>query len=90
MTAQVAPRLLPVRIVAALLGVHPATVRRMIARGELPSVRVGNRVLMHRNVVAQLERVALGGAAPPPLPDTFAKASTDDGPPTPPPLRLVK
>jgi excisionase family DNA binding protein len=31
---------------AAALGVHPLTLRRAIARGELPHVRVGVRILI--------------------------------------------
>jgi excisionase family DNA binding protein len=40
------PRLLSIRDVAAQLGVSPDTVRRLIARGQLSSVRVLRRVMV--------------------------------------------
>lgn len=40
--------------VAELLGVSESTVRRLIREGALPCVRVGRRVLVHRDVVARL------------------------------------
>jgi excisionase family DNA binding protein len=39
-------RVLDVFETAEQLGVHPLTVRRAIARGELPAVRVGRKVLV--------------------------------------------
>ena len=40
--------LIPVRETAKLLGVSPGTVYKMAREGELPSVRLGRRVLIHR------------------------------------------
>ncbi len=37
-------RLLRVREIAEVLGIHPQSVRRMVWRGILPSVRVGHSV----------------------------------------------
>ena len=40
------PRWVGVAEAASELGVHPRTVRRALARGELPSRRVGRKVLV--------------------------------------------
>lgn len=47
-------RTLSVREAAAILGVHHLTVRKAIARGELPGVRVGRRVLVPRRALERL------------------------------------
>jgi excisionase family DNA binding protein len=40
----VTPRVLTPEQVAEALGCHPRTVEKMCAAGELPSIRVGNRI----------------------------------------------
>lgn len=48
---------------AEALGVHPNTVRRMVARGELPAFRVGPRLLRLRaeDVAAVARPLATAG-----------------------------
>jgi len=48
------PRLVSVREVADLLGVHPETVRRLIYDGRLDAVRVGRVLRVHRGAVDRL------------------------------------
>jgi len=36
---------------AQALGVHPMTIRNLVKRGELPAVRVGDRVLIARDAL---------------------------------------
>ena len=36
---------------AQALGVHPMTIRNLVKRGELPAVRVGDRVLIAREAL---------------------------------------
>jgi excisionase family DNA binding protein len=43
-----------VRETAALLGVHPLTVRQAIARGELRALRLGRRVLVPESELQRL------------------------------------
>lgn len=50
--------------VAELLGVSESTVRRLIRERAVPCVRVGRRVLVHRDVVAQLTERGAGRRAP--------------------------
>jgi excisionase family DNA binding protein len=48
---------LTVNEAAAVVGVHPLTLREAIRRGEVPSVRVGRRVLIPRKALeAWLDR----------------------------------
>jgi excisionase family DNA binding protein len=60
-------RLLALSEVAALCGVSRATVRRLIAAGELPASRVGGQIRVERLdldrylVASRLERVARTG-----------------------------
>jgi excisionase family DNA binding protein len=44
-------RLLRVREIAAQLGIHPQSVRRLVWSGTLPSVRVGHSVRVPANAV---------------------------------------
>jgi excisionase family DNA binding protein len=46
--------LLTIQETAQMLKVHPITVRRFIADGRLPAVRVGKGMRVHREAVAQL------------------------------------
>jgi len=39
---------------AAILGVHPLTIRQAIARGELGAVRLGRRVLVPESEIRRL------------------------------------
>lgn len=36
---------------AQALGVHPMTIRNLVKRGDLPAVRIGDRVLIARKVL---------------------------------------
>ncbi len=45
------PGLVSVREVAAQLGVHPETIRRLIHDGRLDAVRVGRVLRVHREAV---------------------------------------
>ena len=45
---------LDVREVAYLCGCHPNTVRKIVKDGDLPSVRLGNRVIVPRAAVIRL------------------------------------
>lgn len=57
--------------VAELLGVHPATVRRLVARGDVPAIRVGAAVRVPRTFVEGL--LASATTAP------AAPAAADEG-----------
>lgn len=52
------PRLLTVMAAATALSVSEATVRRQIASGDLPSVRVRRRVLVPVSALDALDRTA--------------------------------
>lgn len=54
MTAPV--RLATVRDLSALLGVHPATVRRLLRRGMIPGRRIGQRWYVPSSFVEELTR----------------------------------
>ena len=54
--------LLPVRAAAERLAVHPATVRRLIARGELSEIRIGRAVRVRVEELEAFERS--GGDGP--------------------------
>jgi excisionase family DNA binding protein len=45
---------------AGMLGVHPRTIRRVVARGDLPVVRIGRRALIP---VSAIEGFSAGGVA---------------------------
>ena len=63
------PALLTVRDVGELVGVSPKTVRSMIARGELPEVRLSGRMIrvwvedVERLITAHLETSSSAGTA---------------------------
>jgi excisionase family DNA binding protein len=46
-----APALVPLAEVAAIFGVHVQTVRRAVRRGEIPTVRIGQREYVTRRYV---------------------------------------
>ena len=64
------PELLTVAQAAEQLGCRPATVRRMIARGELPVMRINQRFQRVRAadleglILARLRRAGTAGAGP--------------------------
>jgi excisionase family DNA binding protein len=47
---------------AELLGCHVCTVDRQIKNGSIPSVKIGNRVLIPRSFIDELDQLAAGGA----------------------------
>ena len=53
-------RLLTVKETAALLDLHPMTVRRKIERGEIPALRLGNKGTSIRIDEAELQRWLYG------------------------------
>ena len=55
-------RVLKVAEVALVLGLHEATIRRLVHAGELRAIRVGGQYLIHRDVLEEL--LAGGGASP--------------------------
>ena len=64
--------LLTVRDVAEFLHVHPATVRRLITRGEIPFLRIGRSVRLSRSDLELWMAAARRGR---PLDDLRAAAS---------------
>jgi excisionase family DNA binding protein len=61
------PMLVSVEKAASLLGVHPRTVYRMLADGELPFVKIGRRTLLS---VASLENWIVDHEVPVQMADT--------------------
>ncbi len=53
-------RLLATDEVAARLGRSEPGIRKLIAMGRLAAVKVGGRLMVHEDVLAELERAALG------------------------------
>ena len=47
---------------ASILGIERTTLYKAVKRGEVPSVRIGGRVLIHRHVLDQMRHMA--GAVP--------------------------
>ena len=56
------PATVTIAEVARLLGVHEKTARRAVANGEIPSLRIGRRVLIPREQL--LAMLASTGPAP--------------------------
>jgi excisionase family DNA binding protein len=54
--ADPSPAVFPLLEVAELLGIHPATVRRMIKRGDIPVFRVGSDYRFNRETIEALQR----------------------------------
>jgi excisionase family DNA binding protein len=50
----IAPLLLGIEDVALMLGISPWTVRKYVANGILPSVRIGRRVLIEPGEIQKL------------------------------------
>lgn len=48
------PAVLTVKEVAALLNVHPSTVRGYLHRGELPYIRLGGKLMILRGHVERM------------------------------------
>jgi len=57
-------QVLSVGEVAEMLGVHPATIRRLVGRGELPAIRVGAAVRVPRGFVEGLLASATTASTP--------------------------
>jgi excisionase family DNA binding protein len=57
-------RWLTINEVAELLGVHHGTVRRLIAKGRLPAVRVGRLWRVPSSALEALEKAALAERKP--------------------------
>ena len=66
-TSQAQPEYLAPKQAAELVGVHPLTIRRAIASGDLPAMRMGPRIIRVKraDVLALLRPIptAGGGAA---------------------------
>jgi len=73
-SALVSSQVFSVGEVAEVLGVHPATIRRLIGRGGLPAVRVGGQFRIPRAVVE-----GLVAGTPPTTPAPVAPAAADVG-----------
>jgi excisionase family DNA binding protein len=63
MVMELAISLMPLDAVAEAFGVSVYSVRRLIASGALPAVRIGARVLVSSDVVARVQREGIGPRA---------------------------